>query len=84
MYTFSEYKASGPDRRLVWEMKWANPAEYVFDLHPDKMDGRVMSCFVGERGDVGIAYSQIRLTPYDDETAEFFDELSDEIDRVLF
>jgi len=84
MYTFSEYKASGPDKRLIWEMKWNCPADYVLDLHPDPPVGRDLSCIVGEQGDVGIAYSKIRLTPYDDGTAKLFDELSDEIDRVLF
>lgn len=83
-YTFEEYKESGPDARLIWEMKWDHPSDFLYDLHPGLSTDRTYSIVIGEFGDVGISYSQIRLTPYDEETAPFFDKLSDEIDRVLF
>lgn len=85
MYTFQEYQASGPDTRLYWELCWEHRAEFIFDLHPDLRTDRTYSIAIREIGDVEIFFfSEILLTPYDDETAPLFDKLSDEIDRVLF
>jgi hypothetical protein len=42
------------------------------------------SITIESTGDVDIYYSRIILTPYDDETSLFFDEIADNIDRVLF
>lgn len=85
MYTFSEYETSGPDAGLIWEMRWQHHCHFIFDLHPAPSANRTYSIVIGEIGDVDIFFfSEIMLTPYDDKTAPFFDELSDEIDRVLF
>jgi hypothetical protein len=83
-YTFPEYETAGLDPRLIWELLWAHHCKYIYDLHPGQPTDKRYSIVIGEIGDVGIYFSQIRLTPYDDETASFFDELSEEIDKDLF
>ena len=83
-YTPAEYIESGPDARLKWEMKVWHPTEALYDLHPDLSIDRAYTVVISELGGEGICYTHIRLTPYDDETATFFDGLADAIDRVLF
>jgi hypothetical protein len=66
-------------------MRWQHHCQFILDLHPAPSANRTYSIVIGEIGDVDIFFfSEILLTPYDDETAPFFDQLSDEIDRVLF
>lgn len=83
-YSPAEYLESGPDACLKWELKWWHSTDFLYDLHPDLSTDRAYTVVISEFGGEGIVYTHMRLTPYDDETATFFDGLADAIDRVLF